>query len=99
MKVLSKVLIAATLLAVSATASSACNVNFHQYNQQHRIIKGALQGDLSLGEFLRLERGQTKVRQLERAFRASGGISPVECAVLNSAIDWQSTRIFMKRHN
>jgi hypothetical protein len=99
MNVLSQALIAATLVAVSATASSACNVNVRQYSQQHRIIKGAVQGDLSLAEFLRLERGQKKVRQLERAFRASGGISPMECAILNSAIDWQSVRIFAKRHN
>jgi hypothetical protein len=96
---ISKALIAATLVAISASAASACNVNVRQYSQQHRIIKGAVQGDLSLSEFLRLERGQQKVRQLERAFRASGGISPIECAILNNAIDWQSVRIFAKRHN
>jgi hypothetical protein len=99
MNTLSKVLIATTLIAVSATAASACNVNVRQYSQQHRIIKGAVQGDLSLTEFLRLERGQKKVRDLEKAFRASGGISPMECAILNNAIDWQSVRIFAKRHN
>ena len=99
MKMLSKVLIAASLVAVSATATSACNVNFRQYNQQYRIINGAVQGDLSLTEFLRLERGQQKVRRLERIFRASGGIGPAECALLNNAIDWQSARIFVKRHN
>ena len=99
MKVISKILIAATLVTASATASSACNINFRQYNRQHRIIKGAFQGDLSLNEFLRLERGQKKVHQLDGVFRANGGIGPVECAVLNSAIDWQSARIFVKRHN
>ncbi len=99
MKVLSKMLIAASLVAVSATASSACNINLQQYSQQYRIIKGVAQNDLSLSEFLRLERGQKRIRQLERLFRASGGIGPAECAVLNNAIDWQSIRIFVKRHN
>lgn len=99
MKLLTNLVVAATLAAVSATAASACNVNFRQYNQQHRIIKGALNSNVSFGEFLRLESGQAKVRRLERAFRASGGINPWECAVLNSAIDWQSVRIYVKKHN
>lgn len=100
MTTLSKVLITATLVAISATAASACNVNLRQYSQQYRIIKGVAQNDVSLTEFLRLERGQAKVRQLERAFRVSGGgISPMECAILNNAIDWQSVRIFVKKHN
>jgi hypothetical protein len=99
MNILSKIFVATTLVAASATASSACNVNYRQYNQQHRIWNGAYNGNVSFGEFLRLERGQAKVRKLERIFRASGGISPFECAVLNNAINWQSVRIFVKKHN
>jgi hypothetical protein len=98
MNMFSKILIATALVAVSATASSACNVNARQFNQQARIYGGAFNGSLTFSEFLRLERGQAKVRRLERIFRASGGISPWECAVLNNAINWQSVRIFVKKH-
>lgn len=98
MNTLSKVLAAAALIAVSASAASACNVNARQFNQQARIYGGVANGSLTLNEFLRLERGQAKVRRLERQFRQSGGIGPVECAILNNAIDWQSVRIFVKKH-
>jgi hypothetical protein len=100
MNMFSKALVATALVAVSATAASACNVNFRQYNQQHRIWNGAYNGNVTFGEFLRLERGQAKVRRLERIFRNSGGgISPWECAVLNNALNWQSVRIYVKKHN
>lgn len=99
MKLFSNAIAAATLLAVAATAAQACNVNYRQFNQQHRIYKGAVGYDLTFREFRRLETQQTKVRRLEHIFRASGGISPWECAVLNSALNMESARIYVKRHN
>lgn len=99
MKMLSSTIVAATLLAITATASQACNVNYRQLSQQYRIFNGAVGNDLTFREFRRLETRQAKVRRLERLFRASGGISPWECAVLNSALNIESARIYVKKHN
>jgi hypothetical protein len=98
MNLLSKIVITSALIAASATVASACNINARQLNQQHRIWAGVANGDVSFREFRHLQRGQANVRRLERFARWAGGIGPVECALLRNALDYQSARIFVKKH-
>jgi hypothetical protein len=100
MNALSKIIIAASLLAGTATAASAtCNINYRQHNQAHRIYDGVYNGKLGFYEFKRLAAGQAKVRRMERIARLDGWISPLECAAINNALNWQSARIYHKKHN
>jgi hypothetical protein len=100
MNILSKLMIAASITLVTATAASAaCNVNYRQFNQDHRIFKGVITGEVKYREYRRLERGQAKVQLMERVARADGHISPAECVLLNQALNNQSSRIWFKKHN
>jgi hypothetical protein len=100
MNTLSKILVAASLLAGTATAASAtCAIDYRENNQMHRIYKGVYNGRLSFHEFKRLAKGQARVRRLERLARLNGSISPWECAAINNALSWQSVRIYHKKHN
>ncbi len=100
MSILSKLIIAATLTVATATAASAaCNVNYRQFHQNGRIIHGAYTGNLSYREFRHLERNEAAIRQMERVARADGHITPGECLVLNQALNFQSNRIWLKKHN
>lgn len=99
MNIISKLLIAASVVVVTASTASACNINYRQTHQNHRVIKGVFSGQLNYAEFRRIEALQADVRMMERVARADGYISPAECALLNRKLNVQSVRIWVKKHN
>ena len=95
------VIIASLLLAVTSATSFAGTpvINARQNTPQHRIFKGAQQGDLTFRESLKLQRGQDRVQNLEDKAKADGVVKPLERARIRAAQNIQSGRIFLKRHN
>jgi hypothetical protein len=99
MNMLSKIILAGAVVAASATAASACNVDTRQALQQARIWQGVTSGRITFGEYLRLERNERRINQLQAFARWTGGMNPAECAALRSALNYQSFKIFVKKHN
>jgi hypothetical protein len=95
------VILASLLLAVTSASSFAGTplINARQNIQQHRILKGVLQGDLTFPEAQQLRNGQARVQNLENKAKADGVVTPIERARIHAAQDIQSARIFLKRHN
>lgn len=74
-------------------------VDRRQARQRHRIREGWESGELTRKELKRLRKGQRRIAQLERRFRADGYLSPRERRVLREALDNASDRIYRKKHN
>ncbi len=99
MNILSKALLATAIATATATAASACTINYREGVQVHRIVHGATHGSLTIHEFGKLAAGQAKVRAMERQARMDGYIDPWECNQIQAALNVQSVRIFLKKHN
>ena len=74
-------------------------VDKREHRHAVRIYKGIQNGQLSFREAAKLIRGQLYVRRMERAFKADGVVTPWERAHLHAALNRQSARIFVKKHN
>ena len=95
------IVLASLLLAVTSATSFAGTplINARQNAQQHRILKGVQQGDLTFNEGQKLLQGQARVQNLENKAKANGVVTPLERARIRAAQNIQSARIFLKRHN
>jgi len=95
------VLIASLVLAVTSATSFAGTplINARQNLQQQRIYNGVASGDVTPGEYLKLQKGQTHVQNLENKAKADGFVTPFERARIHAAQNVQSARIFLKKHN
>ena len=64
-----------------------------QANQERRIEQGVRDGFITRAEAARLERGQERIRQMERDALANGRFTPYERAEIQSELERQSRRI------
>lgn len=74
-------------------------VGARQATQQARIADGVANGQLTRCEAARLEARSAHIERREAAYRASGGLGPVERADLERRLDSVSRDIAEQRHD
>jgi len=74
-------------------------IDQRQDRQEHRIEQGVRSGQLTPREAARLERGQARIRQMERQALADGHISRRERAAIDREQDKQNQLIARLKHN
>jgi len=98
-KVLAIAMLAALSLPAFAETPSTPRIDQRQDNQEHRIEQGMRTGQLTPREAARLERGQARIRQMERQALADGHISRRERAAIDRAQEKQNQLIAQLKHN
>ena len=95
------IIVATLVLAVTSSVSFAGTpwINARQNAQSHRIFNGVQSGRLTYGETQQLVQGQARVQNLENQAKADGVVTPFERARIHTAQNFQSARIFCKKHN
>ena len=87
-------------LSLPALAQSATpRIDERQANQDRRIEQGVRSGQLTPRELARLERGQARIREMERQAMADGHISRRERAAIHAEQDRQNQLIARLKHN
>jgi len=87
-------------LALSSAPAFAQNLNKREVRQQHRIAEGIENGSLTPKETARLERQETRIKELQARDRQSGGgLSPKERDELNRLLNSESHRIYAQKHD
>jgi len=97
-----KLLTVAVLGALSLPAfaqTSTPQIDQRQDRQERRIEQGVRSGELTPRETARLERGQARIREMERRALADGRISPRERAAIDREQDRQNQLIARLKHN
>ena len=74
-------------------------IDQRQERQERRIEQGVRSGELTPRETARLERGQARIREMERRALADGRISPRERAAIDREQDKQNQLIARLKHN
>lgn len=76
-------------------------VNQREQNQQDRIAQSVKSGSLTAQEAAKLEKGETKIQQQEKADlqKNNGHLTAAEQARLNKEQNAESKRIHRKKHN
>ncbi|MEM7636630.1 MAG: hypothetical protein AAF299_18835 [Pseudomonadota bacterium] len=100
----SLLIIAASVLTVSFSAGSAAaqstpGADWRQHNQAERIFNGVQNGSLTLRETGHLVRGQARIHNQERRFKADGVVTHRERARMHRTLNRQSRRIYRRKHN
>lgn len=95
----STLILAMAALVGSTTVASAGSIDRREHRQAHRIYHGIANGSLSFHEARALVRGQVRIHAMERMARADGIMTPYERWKIQSYQDWQSARIWQKKHN
>lgn len=87
--------------AAAVTAPASAQVNHRQWEQQHRIQQGARSGELTRGEYQRLERQQARINRTEQRmrWRNGGRLSPDQRARLEQRQDRASANIYRQKHD
>lgn len=107
MKTLSILAMAALALVLFADASFANErpavrdpgVNARQANQQARIREGVRSGELTRRETRGVRETQRDIRQLERAYKSDGVLTPAERADLHREQNQASRQIYRQKHD
>jgi uncharacterized membrane protein YebE (DUF533 family) len=94
-------LIATTTIASAdySSSSSTRGIDATQANQERRIQQGVRSGELTRGEYSRLEAEQARIRQMERQAKADGYVSPAERARIREAQNQASKHIYQEKHD
>jgi hypothetical protein len=91
---------AAFAATITAAAPADAQVNRRQWEQQRRIDNGWGRGDLTRGEYRRLQRQQARIDRYERRSRWDGrGLSRRERARLERMQDRADRRIYRQRND
>jgi uncharacterized membrane protein YebE (DUF533 family) len=95
------VLIATTTIASADyySSSSTRGIDATQANQERRLQQGLRSGELTRGEYTRLEGEQARIRQMERQAKADGYVSPAERARIRDAQGEASRHIYQEKHD
>ena len=103
------IILAATLLALPATAAVAQkstpkerhSINSRKENQQDRIAQGVKSGQLTAGETAKLEHQQAGINKEEKGMRAqdNGKLTAQDRHTLASQQNQESKRIERDKHN
>jgi hypothetical protein len=75
------------------------NLDPRQFNQERRIHQGVQSGQITPGEFRRLENQQGRIRSAEGRMRADGRLTRGERGRLNRMENRASRDIYRYRHN
>lgn len=73
--------------------------NTRQKNQQVRIWKGVKNGQLTKGEFKKLEKGAIKTEKVENKILSDGVVTQKEAYKLDKTLDKESQLIYKLKHN
>lgn len=98
---------AAALLSTTTIASAheygygsgTREIDARRANQEQRIQQGVRSGELTRGEYYRLEVEQDRVRRMERQAKSDGYVSPSERARINQAQNEASRHIYQEKHD
>lgn len=97
---LTKTFIMTAIVLLGATSfASAASINQRQNWQNQRIYHGVQNGSLTYKEYKALQRGQRRVQMLKNIARADGVMTPWERAAIQNFQNYQSARIYNKKHN
>lgn len=88
----------AILIGTSAFASAA-SVNQRERWQAKRIYNGIKNGNLTFREARSLIAGQARIHAMEARARSDGFIDPWERAQIQARQNYESGRIWYKKHN
>ena len=80
-------------------AVSATGFKDRQHQQNRRIQRGIVSGQITPREAKHLYRDQRQIRQLQRHFLADGNLSRRERNTLKERLDRSSNRIYRYKHN
>ena len=96
-------ILTATVLATTAmltvTPALADEIDRRQQTQQRRLEAGFRSGQLTRGEYLRLQAEQARIAQVERRAERDGRIDPYERAWISRAQNEASRHIYVERHD
>jgi hypothetical protein len=93
-------LVAATAFAPGTNAHPyGYGIETRQQRQAHRIAQGYRHGELTRCEATRLSSRAWRIERREHAYRASGGLGPIERRDLNARLDSLSRDIYEQRRD
>ncbi len=98
-KILISIIISALFFLSGSQVWASGNYGKRHYNQQKRIHQGIRNGDLTRGEYGRLQRDQWRLRHAERSVRADGRVTWRERERLFRMRERASRHIYRARHN
>ena len=75
------------------------DIDARQARQEQRIQQGVRTGEVTRGEYYRLEREQARIRQMERQAKADGYVSASERARIRGAQEDASRHIYQQKHD
>ena len=88
------------LPAVSfAQTTDTPKIDQRQTNQQQRIGAGVTNGSLTSRETTRLEKGETKIQNMETKAKADGTVTKAEKRRITAAQNAESKRIAVQKHD
>ncbi len=93
------VLAAMAVLSVASIAASADEIDQRQASQERRIQQGVRSGELTRGEYYRLEAEQARIRTLEARAKADGRVDRYEAAQIRRTQDAASRHIYQEKHD
>ncbi|QQS46827.1 MAG: hypothetical protein IPM66_23570 [Acidobacteriota bacterium] len=88
-----------TAILSGATLAQTPKVTKRQVRQQQRIGQGVRSGELTRGEFRRLEREQNQVRRMKVRARSDGEVTNRERARLHREQNQASRHIYRAKNN
>ena len=95
-----KLITALALATLVAAPASAGPLKDTFVRQQARITNGVVNGQLSPGEFAKLQRQQTRILKEAKLLKSiGGGLSPADRLYLRARQLGASGNIFIKKHN
>ncbi len=81
-------------------AGCAAPINARQHNQDARIVRGALSGELTVVETARLGAQQRRIDRVEDRYRSNDGrLGPAERCDLNRRLNNASGSIYRNKHD
>ena len=92
-------LLAATTPAIAAHDFRDSGINERQHRLERRIEQGWRSGDLTPGEYRRLQAGLSEVERAERYYASDGHLSRSERDELHARLDHLSREIYRQRHD
>jgi hypothetical protein len=89
----------AAVLLAGAFSTAGAQINQRQRNQQKRIVRGVRSGELTRGEFRRLEREQFRIGRIEARARRDGELTARERFRLNRQLNQAGRHIYRQKHD
>jgi uncharacterized membrane protein YebE (DUF533 family) len=98
-KIVTLAVIGAFAVPALAQVQSTPRIDQRQQNQERRIEQGEKSGALTPKEAARLEKGQARVRKMEKKAVADGKVTKKERASIERAQNRQSRNIEREKHD